>query len=155
MELLDLPRVEGQHDSSAAVTAIGEYLGCPRKYYLSSYLGFDEAARAGVGTGAPSGAELGSEVHQLLAGIELEEPSAEAVSLAESFHRSPLADRLTRASRVEREFGLRVEVEDIVLRGQIDLWFEEAGELVLVDYKTDRHQSHLESYALQLRLYAL
>ncbi|MCX6637767.1 MAG: PD-(D/E)XK nuclease family protein, partial [Acidobacteria bacterium] len=47
----------------------------------------------------------------------------------------------------------------LVLRGQIDLWFEEGGELVLVDYKTDRmtaaEDQRLEPYRLQLRLYAL
>jgi len=32
-------------------------------------------------------------------------------------------------------------IEDVVLRGVIDLWFEEAGELILVDYKTDREES--------------
>ena len=42
-------------------------------------------------------------------------------------------------------------LEDIVLRGQIDLWFEEDGELILVDYKSGRE----ERYELQLRLYAL
>lgn len=50
-------------------------------------------------------------------------------------------------------------VEGMVLSGQIDLWFEEGGELVLVDYKTDSvtaieaHQRAYE-YAIQLRLYA-
>ena len=33
----------------------------------------------------------------------------------------------------------------MVLRGQIDLWFEEAGELILVDYKTDRDTLRLRS----------
>ena len=28
-------------------------------------------------------------------------------------------------------------VEDLVMRGQVDLWFEEGGELAIVDYKTD------------------
>ncbi len=32
-------------------------------------------------------------------------------------------------------------VDDVVVRGSIDLWFEEAGELILVDYKTDRGKS--------------
>ena len=35
------------------------------------------------------------------------------------------------------------------------MWFEEGGELTLVDYKTDRDQSGAAEYALQLRLYAL
>jgi CRISPR/Cas system-associated exonuclease Cas4 (RecB family) len=47
-----------------------------------------------------------------------------------------------------------------VLRGQIDLWFEDRGKTVLVDYKTDRVSAadapaRAEQYALQLRLYAL
>ena len=51
------------------------------------------------------------------------------------------------------------ETDDVIVRGQIDLWFEdgfeEAWELVIVDYKTDRDESGGEGYALQLRLYAL
>ena len=36
------------------------------------------------------------------------------------------------ATTIEREFDFLMEVENVVLRGQIDLWFEEGGELVLV-----------------------
>ena len=43
----------------------------------------------------------------------------------------------------------------MVLRGQIDLWFEESDEQVLVDYKTDEGLSHLKMYELQLQLYAV
>src|SRR5262249_21647449 len=52
-------------------------------------------------------------------------------------------------------------VEDVVLRGQIDLWFEDKGELILVDYKTDavatelEAEQHAAAYGEQLRLYAL
>ncbi len=51
-------------------------------------------------------------------------------------------------------------VDDVVLQGRIDLWFEDGGELILVDYKTDDVDQEgaaerAESYALQLRLYAL
>ena len=74
--------------------------------------------------------------------------------LADKFRNSELGERAQRASRIEHEFDFSFAVEDIVLRGQIDLWFEEGGELILVDYKTDREESP-ESYALQLRLYAL
>jgi CRISPR/Cas system-associated exonuclease Cas4 (RecB family) len=53
-----------------------------------------------------------------------------------------------------------MEVENLVLRGQIDLWFDDGGKMVLVDYKTDRvgaaqAPARAEQYALQLRLYAL
>jgi CRISPR/Cas system-associated exonuclease Cas4 (RecB family) len=53
-----------------------------------------------------------------------------------------------------------MSVEDLVVRGQVDLWFVEGGELVIVDYKTDSvtaseaHQ-RAQDYALQLRLYAM
>ncbi|MBX5495237.1 MAG: PD-(D/E)XK nuclease family protein, partial [Bryobacteraceae bacterium] len=47
-------------------------------------------------------------------------------------------------------------LEEMVLRGQIDLWFEEGGTSVLVDYKTDRFdEDRVDGYSLQLRLYAL
>ena len=75
--------------------------------------------------------------------------------MVERFRHGALAERIARASRVEREFGFRMAVEDVILSGQIDLWFEEGGELVLVDYKTDRTDQRLDSYALQLRFYAM
>jgi CRISPR/Cas system-associated exonuclease Cas4 (RecB family) len=46
------------------------------------------------------------------------------------------------------------------VRGQVDLWFEEAGELTIVDYKTDgvtgpeAHQ-RARDYEMQVRLYAM
>ena len=68
--------------------------------------------------------------------------------------------RARAAVRCEREDPLLVAIEDVVLSGQIDLWFEEQdGKLVVVDYKTGRLDApdaaeRLESYRLQLRLYA-
>ena len=51
-------------------------------------------------------------------------------------------------------------MESLVLRGQIDLWFEDRAGTVLVDYKTDRVDAagapaRAEKYGQQLRLYAL
>jgi len=71
-----------------------------------------------------------------------------------------LARSVARAARVEREFDFLLEVEEVVLHRRIDLWFEEGGELVLVDYETDdvpaaEAAEHGHSYALQLQLYAL
>jgi RecB family exonuclease len=50
--------------------------------------------------------------------------------------------------------------EDLVIRGTVDLWFEEGGELLIVDYKTEKvtaAEAHrrAQDHALQLRLYAL
>jgi CRISPR/Cas system-associated exonuclease Cas4 (RecB family) len=67
---------------------------------------------------------------------------------------------VARASRAEREFDFLMAVEELVIRGQVDLWFEEGGELAIVDYKTDSvtaAEAHRRApdYAMQLRLYAL
>jgi ATP-dependent helicase/nuclease subunit A len=157
-QLLDRPALTGQQDSQATITSVALFADCPRRYYLSRYLGFP-GAQPVVGPGVQSStdsnaSELGQQVHALLAGQPLETPDAEAQRLADTFRKSPLGRRAAAAPTVEREFDFLMEMEGIVLRGQIDLWFEEGGKIVLVDYKTDR-LVHSEPYTLQLRLYAL
>ncbi len=142
---VDPPKVANQHDSSAAATAVADFAACPRRYLLSSI----DTRPAGPSAGA---VELGLEVHRVLAGGA---GSAEAVKLAARFHASDVGRRAARATRIEREFDFLVPVEDVLVRGQIDLWFEEAGELILVDYKTDRDDSRGELYTVQLSLYAI
>src|SRR5579883_1077509 len=146
---IGVSEVHGQHDSAASVTSVALFDACPRKYYLSRYLGLEPEPDA-FGAGA---LELGVEVHRALAGEETRSP--EAVALAQRFQSSDLGRRAGRAQRAEREFDFLLPVEDMVLRGQIDLWFEEEGELILVDFKTDREESADGMYDLQLRLYAL
>jgi ATP-dependent helicase/nuclease subunit A len=147
--VLDPPVVSGQYDSAVAVTSVAMFQSCPRRYYLSRYLGLEPVADR-PGTGA---IELGLDVHSALAGEPVE--SGEAKELVSRFRSSELGRRAEAAGRIEREFDFLFELEDIVIRGQIDLWFEEGGELVLVDYKTDRDESGAQVYALQMRLYAL
>ena len=148
-QLLPPPSLDGQYDSSASVTSVATFDACPRRYYLSRYLGL-EPEPDGPGRGAIA---TGLAVHTALAGLPVDSP--EAIELAARFSASEWGQRAARASRVEREFDFLLEIEDVILRGQIDLWFEESGELVLVDYKTDRDESSAPGYALQLRLYAL
>ncbi|MEO8096323.1 MAG: UvrD-helicase domain-containing protein [Acidobacteriota bacterium] len=145
--LIEAPKVAGQYDSAASVTSVALFEACPRKYYLARYLGLEPD---GGGTGAIA---TGLAVHAVLAGQQIE--NEEANVLAGIFQASEWGQRVARATRVEREFDFLFETEDVILRGQVDLWFEEAGELILVDYKTDREQSSAGDYALQLRLYAL
>ncbi len=163
LEHLPPPAVTGQHDANVTVTALGVFANCPREYYLTHYLGFDgrirklEAARE---EGVLSPAEFGIQVHGLLAGTAVPDPDPEAVRLAATFRQCALGRRVARASRVEREFDFLMAADNLVVRGQVDLWFEEGGELVIVDYKTDgvtaveAHQ-RARDYGLQLRLYAL
>jgi ATP-dependent exoDNAse (exonuclease V) beta subunit len=155
---LTAPAVEEQHDTASHVTALATFAACPRKYYLGTYLGL-----RGNGSGpAPKlpATELGSQVHALLAGIPVANPDPEAERLADTFRKSPPGRRAAQAVRVEREFDFVMSVEDLVLRGQVDLWFEEGGELVIVDYKTDAVTAvealqRADDYALQLRLYSI
>jgi ATP-dependent exoDNAse (exonuclease V) beta subunit len=155
-----------QYDSNVTVTSINQFANCPRRYYLSRYLGW-EGGRSQplsmdveIDDEADLPAEVfGRQVHALLAGQRVEAADPAAVALARSFENSGLARRVARAAVVEREFDFILAWEDMVLRGQIDLWFEEGGELVIVDYKTDQikapeAESRAREYELQLRLYA-
>jgi ATP-dependent exoDNAse (exonuclease V) beta subunit len=163
--VLARPALSDQHDSAAPVTSIQLFAQCPRRYYLGRYIGWDRASRPAQDHPEEtprdgSAAEFGTAVHALLAGEPAEGASAEALDLVQRFQASELGQRASRASRVEREFDFVMAIEDVVLRGQIDLWFEEAGELLLLDYKTDNIRpedapSRAAAYALQLRLYAL
>jgi len=138
VQFVDPPVVAGQHDSTAAVTDIAIFEDCPRKYFLSKYLGLEQQSSDAVAEG--------SEVHKILAGGTSHLP--EAQDLARRF---PMPDH---ATRLEKEFDFLLEMEGIVLRGQIDLWYEQDGELVVVDYKTDREVAP-ETHAFQMRIYAL
>jgi ATP-dependent exoDNAse (exonuclease V) beta subunit len=160
------PAFTGQHDASAPVTSVAMFSACPRRYYLDRYLGFsanrshDTAHDSTNVVRAKGGAkELGLSVHTILS-RETQEGAEifpiEATRLADNFYKSDLGQRATSAVRIEREFDFLLDIEDIILRGQIDLWFEDtAGQLVVVDYKTDRDESQASAYALQLQLYAL
>ena len=158
--LLGAPEAGEQQDGNATVTALADFAGCPRRYFLRHYLGFEPRPRGPAGGDELSASELGTQVHALLAGAPLADPDPEAVRLAGVFRQSALGRRVARASHVEREFAFLIAVEDLVIRGQVDLWFEEGGELVIVDYKTDAvsgpeaHQ-RADDYALQLKLYAI
>ncbi|MBN9662411.1 MAG: UvrD-helicase domain-containing protein [Acidobacteria bacterium] len=141
-----------QASAHLPVSALAIFADCPRRYFLQSLVGWPQPVVAGRGGG---GAALGTEVHEFLGGVT-GEVSPEAEALAEVFQESELAQRAARATRVEREFDFLLEVEGVLLRGQIDLWFEENGQLVVVDYKTDRNldETRMDAYSVQLRLYA-
>jgi CRISPR/Cas system-associated exonuclease Cas4 (RecB family) len=163
VQLVAPPEVTEQQNSNATVTELTAFANCPREYYLKHYLGWEGHPRKlaeAEEVGGLSASELGTQVHALLAGSPVPEADEEAVRLAAVFRHSALGRRLERASRIEREFDFLMAMEDLVIRGQVDLWFEEGGELVIVDYKTDSvtaAEAHRRApdYALQLRLYAL
>ena len=147
---IDPPRAV-THDSNASVSRLLAFRRCPRQAWLQSLLPPLPAEDL-----AESAAGFGRTVHELLAGLR---PVAgdEALALAQRFRDSPLGERAAGAARIEHEYDFMVEVEGVVLRGQIDLWFEEGGELIVVDYKTDARPDaeRLEEYRMQMRLYAV
>jgi ATP-dependent exoDNAse (exonuclease V) beta subunit len=169
-EIIQVSPVPGPRDSSVNVTSVALHAACPRRYYLARYLGWERRkARAFDAEAEPpephesNASEFGREVHALLSGNAPEDgrkPGEAAVRLAANFQTSNLGKRAARARRAEREFDFLFALDGVVLRGQIDLWFEDAAGLVLVDYKTDEvppglsPAEHASCYALQLQLYA-
>lgn len=159
-DVLNPPVVSGQYDSAVSVTSVAMFQACPRRYYLSRYLELEPVAALEGGAtlgGSQPAIDLGLDVHSALSGEAVD--SIEANELASRFRSSDLGRRADAATRIEREFDFLFETDDVIVRGQIDLWFDEGskagGELVIVDYKTDRDEAGAEGYALQLRLYAL
>lgn len=162
-----IPR-QDQKDSTASITDVSVFSQCPRKYYLSRYIGWDSSERIFVGvedgeppadTGELDASELGTQVHKILAGLPVSDPVPLAVELADRFLTSSLGKRAAKSNRKQHEHDFVVSLEGIVLRGQIDLWFEHGRDLILVDYKTDQvskpvDRQRTNAYALQLQLYS-
>ena len=88
------------------------------------------------------------------------------------FINSPLCNRILASNFVKREMKFITEFpateldnsldsrfldEMIIVQGAVDLVFEEDGELIIVDFKTDRNKDELEltsAYSEQLEIYA-
>ena len=142
----------------AAVTSLLVFERCPWRYYLQFVAGWpppaEPAAGQAPGGATPSGPSFGSEVHDALAGAPASE---QARAWAGRFTRSSLGRRAEAARRVFREFDFLCDLDGHLMRGRIDLWFEDGAGLVLVDYKTDRNLSAeaVAEYARQLNFYAL
>jgi ATP-dependent exoDNAse (exonuclease V) beta subunit len=157
-------------ESAITVTDISRYVECPRKYYLSRYLRLDAIAAAGAPDETEEGpdeddyveltaAELGNQVHAILAGQPPDAPAPEAVELADRFVTGALGRAAARAARQAHEWEFVFAVSGQVVRGVIDLWFERGRELVIVDYKTDAvvqpvQRERIRGYDLQLQIYA-
>jgi ATP-dependent exoDNAse (exonuclease V) beta subunit len=167
-EIVKRPVITDQHDSIITVTSLSEFQSCPRRYYLSRYLGWHASPHRKPESRDQDpeeaehleASEFGRQVHQVLAGNPAAGTDPGALALAQSFTKGELGRRASRATRVEREYEFITAFDGIVVRGQIDLWFEEEGELIVIDYKTDRFDpgaapERLEGYELQLRIYAI
>ena len=82
----------------------------------------------------------------------------EVASLAQAAVESALVKRAVASGKYYRELYVSTPAKDRLLEGFVDLLFEEDGELVLVDYKTDALEAEEEPperYRLQGGAYAL
>lgn len=116
---------------------------------------------------------LDDEIELLVQKGFLTKEQAEVIdrSNVEKFLHSELMQRMKNSAMMEREYRFTVEIpagvadeslsfpyseELIILQGAVDVVFEENGEIVIVDYKTDRITDAVqltEKYADQLKLY--
>ncbi len=167
--IIDPPAALDHRESMVPVTSVAQFGFCPRQYYLARYLRvpaepaprtteIEDAEPPDIGEMTAS--EIGVAAHAVLAGKPAPDAPPEAFRLAEVFRESPLGQRAAQAGVAAHEYDFLFELEGMILRGQMDLWFEDRGELILVDYKTDRvapgdERRHAYRYGPQLRLYAL
>lgn len=171
-EILPRPVIEDQHETAVTVTSLAVFGSCPRKYYIQRSLGWNSGRFRRFDPNDISAesdpdddedlkaSDIGSAVHQILAGLPPAQDSDEARQLAGVFIRSGLGRRVAASPRVEREWAFIADIDGTVVRGTIDLWFEENNELHLVDYKTDAVTAaaapvRAREYAPQLALYAM
>ena len=165
------PAAVDQADASVSVSSVALFGRCPRRYYLSRYLGWEEELGPDAADTHQDGRaaetddlepdEFGRLVHRLLAGLlEPEQAPPEAVRLAGAFWSSPWGRRASAARRIEREYGFVIPLGDRLLRGQIDVWLEDDDGITVIDYKSDQVEAggaaaRAAEYALQARLYAM
>jgi len=96
-----------------------------------------------------------AEAHGRIAGASVEEIDA-ARTIAVRTHRHPVLVAAARATACYRETPVTLRLESgAIVEGTVDLVYEEAGGMVVVDFKTDRElEGTLDRYERQVRLYA-
>jgi ATP-dependent exoDNAse (exonuclease V) beta subunit len=185
------PRRQEHRLTTLSYTSLSLLERCGYRYYLERVLGLPEDRAAARRTDQGHGLEArmrGIIVHGLLEAVDYSdrrEPTSadverlarglgtpvseaertEIAGLVGSALRSPLAERVGRSASVSREqpFAFALAPGEPLVTGVIDLLAEEqAGSLLLLDYKSDRvtGETDLETlverdYGLQRALYAL
>jgi ATP-dependent helicase/nuclease subunit A len=132
-----------------------------------------------VGAPSPQGRAFGGLVHRVLEWLPFDAPREAALAMAEALAPSfgldaeagrragehaaraltlPVLERARRSPRVRRELPLFFPDGADLVEGVVDLVFEEDGQLVVVDYKTDQIEpgqafAQAAHHAPQLQLY--
>jgi hypothetical protein len=159
-------------------SALALYERCGYRYYAERVVGMRPGPVAPVDgeTGLPA-TELGDAVHALL---EVDAPDdelaarvaaryprateddvARAGELVRAWRGSSLAGRLAGLAGVRPELAFAFEHDGVLVHGRFDLFHEEGGGALVVDYKTNRleelspAEAVEEEYTLQRLVYAL
>ncbi|MFN0150559.1 MAG: PD-(D/E)XK nuclease family protein, partial [bacterium] len=82
------------------------------------------------------------------------EQVGDALDVVRALLDDSVIDRARRASRYRREIPFAVPLDGALAEGRIDLLFEEAGEIVFVDYKTNRLEVRDAATEAALRAFA-
>ena len=175
LQVVSKPAIGDRHETAVTVTSLATFGACPRKYYIQRSLGwnsgrfrrfdpddiaFDEPQDTKDDESELSASRVGSAVHEILAGLTPAEESSEALRLVEVFRRSEVGRRVAASGRLEREWAFIADIDGTIVRGSIDLWFDDNGEVHIVDYKTDAVTAsaagaRAQEYKPQLALYAI
>ena len=164
VKMVPRPVIEDQHETTATVTSLAVFSACPRKYYIQRSLGWntgrfrpfdaDQITESSAEEDNLSATKVGTAVHQILEGVAPSEDSPEARRLADVFVSSELGRRAAASPRKEHEWKFIADIDGTIVRGSIDVWFEENGELHIVDYKTGE-PTGAQDYKPQLAFYAI
>jgi len=160
---------------------LDSYLACTRRYLLERILSplliADEAPPVGDSDrGQTQGAPFGTLVHEVFQQLDVRNNTKDERLLASfvqtpgssafcevlrgilsTFRRSRLGQALRAARRVRREVPFVLRRDSGILRGKIDLLYEDdSGRMCVVDYKTDMDETGIVGrYRAQLAAYAV
>jgi ATP-dependent helicase/nuclease subunit A len=121
----------------------------------------ETARQIATGAGAPPGSGLGRLANAQARAERIAGRAGEVEELVRAALESPTVRAAFASGRPRREVYVATTVGDVVLDGYVDLCFEEAGGLTVVDYKTDTVSdvtevgASAERYSLQAVAYAL
>jgi ATP-dependent helicase/nuclease subunit A len=138
-------------------TAITDYDRCAYRFYVEHVLrlptGSNPAVPLGTGGHSPpvalalTGAAKGTFVHDVLRDLDFRRPVQAALpegtppdvtGLLTGFAASATSARLAAAANLRREQPFLFRFDQFLIAGVFDALIEDAGRLVVVDYKTDR-----------------
>jgi ATP-dependent exoDNAse (exonuclease V) beta subunit len=178
-ELATVPQPPLHHVRSLSYSALALFGRCSYRYYAERVVGMRPSdARGSIpGQSGLAATEIGDAVHVLLehgvvAGevrdpvvarypAATEEDLTRIAALVQAWHDSPLARRLAQLERRRPELAFAFEHGGVLLHGRFDVYAENDGRALVVDYKTNRleeltpEEALEDDYALQRLVYAL